>query len=58
MNYKRLKIPELILCEPTVHKDDRGFVYESFKKESFNNFVGFDIDFCVKTIYLIVNMEL
>jgi len=56
MNYKRLEILELILCELTVYKDDRGFVYESFKKESFNNFVGYNI--FVKTIYLIVNMEL
>ena len=46
MKYTRLEIPELILCEPKINEDNRGFVYESFKKESFNDFLGFDIDFC------------
>ncbi|MFY9092890.1 dTDP-4-dehydrorhamnose 3,5-epimerase [Aliarcobacter butzleri] len=50
MNYKRLEIPDLLLCEPTFHKDNRGFVYESFKKESFNNFLGFEVDFCQDNI--------
>lgn len=46
MKYSRLEIPELILCEPKINEDNRGFVYESFKKESFNDFLGFDVDFC------------
>ena len=46
MKYTRLEIPELILCEPKINEDNRGFVYESFKKESFNDFLGFDVDFC------------
>lgn len=50
MNYKRLEIPDLVLCEPTFHKDNRGFVFESFKKESFNNFLGFEVDFCQDNI--------
>lgn len=45
MTYKRLEIPELLLCEPTFHKDNRGFVFESFKKESFEDFLGFKVDF-------------
>ena len=43
MTYKRLEIPELVLCEPTFHKDNRGFVFESFKKESFEDFLGFKV---------------
>ncbi|MCT7557127.1 dTDP-4-dehydrorhamnose 3,5-epimerase [Aliarcobacter butzleri] len=50
MRYKRLEIPELILCEPTLHKDNRGFVFEAFKKESFDKFVGFEVDFCQDNI--------
>lgn len=46
MKYARLEIPEVVLCEPNVHKDIRGFVYESFKRESFNGFLGIEIDFC------------
>ena len=50
MRYKRLEIPELILCEPTLHKDNRGFVLEAFNKESFDEFVGFEVDFCQDNI--------
>ena len=46
MNYKRLGIPDLVICEPKIHEDNRGFVFEAFKKESFNNFLGFEVDFC------------
>ena len=50
MKYTRLEIPELILCEPMIHEDERGFVYESFKKESFDEFLGFKVDFCQDNI--------
>ena len=50
MRYKRLEIPELILCEPILHKDNRGFVFEAFKKESFDKFVGFEVNFCQDNI--------
>ena len=50
MNYKRTQIPEIIVCEPIIHSDDRGFVYEAFKKESFENFIGFSVDFCQDNI--------
>jgi dTDP-4-dehydrorhamnose 3,5-epimerase len=50
MTYKRLEIPELVLCEPTFHEDNRGFVFESFKKKSFNDFLGFKVDFCQDNI--------
>lgn len=50
MKYTRLEIPELILCKPKIHEDNRGFVFESFKKESFDKFVGFEVDFCQDNI--------
>ncbi len=50
MNYKRLEIPDLVLCEPKIHEDNRGFVFEAFKKDSFNNFLGFEVDFCQDNI--------
>ena len=50
MKYTRLEIPELILCEPMIHEDERGFVYESFKKQSFDEFLGFKVDFCQDNI--------
>lgn len=50
MNYKRTQIPEIIVCEPIIHSDDRGFVYESYKKESLENLLGFNVDFCQDNI--------
>lgn len=32
MTYKRSEIEDVILCEPLLHNDNRGFVYESYKK--------------------------
>jgi dTDP-4-dehydrorhamnose 3,5-epimerase len=41
MNYQRTEISEIIVCEAIIHSDNRGFVYEAFKKESFENFIRF-----------------
>ena len=32
MEFKRLKIPDVILIEPPSFEDDRGFFYESYNK--------------------------
>ncbi len=50
MKYSILEIPEIILCEPIIHKDNRGFVYESFKRQSFENFLGYKVNFCQDNI--------
>ena len=50
MDYKRTQIPDIIVCEPKIHEDNRGFVYEAFKKESFENFLGFSVNFCQDNI--------
>lgn len=50
MKYSRLEIKDVILCEPKVNNDNRGFVYESYKKETFNNFLGFKVNFCQDNI--------
>ena len=34
-NFKRLRIPEVILVEPTVFKDERGFFMETYKMADF-----------------------
>lgn len=46
MKFIRTNLPEVILCKPTVFKDDRGYFYEVFKKESFEEFIGYKVDFC------------
>ena len=45
IKYKKLKIPDLLLIEPKVFKDDRGFFFESFNKKDFENAVGKNITF-------------
>lgn len=50
MEYKRLEINDLIVCEPKLHTDNRGFVFESFKQSSFNEFLGFEVKFCQDNI--------
>ena len=50
MKYSKLEIPDVILCEPLIHDDYRGFVYESYKKKSFEEFLGFEVKFCQDNI--------
>ena len=45
MNFTRLEIPDLVLIEPKVFGDDRGFFYESFNRKVFAQGTGVDPDF-------------
>ena len=45
MKFTRLEIPDLVLIEPKVFGDDRGFFYESFNRQVFAQGVGADPDF-------------
>jgi dTDP-4-dehydrorhamnose 3,5-epimerase len=45
MIFTRLEIPELVLVEPKVFGDDRGFFYESFSRKVFAQGTGVDPDF-------------
>lgn len=38
-------IPDVKIIEPTVFGDDRGFFYESFNQNKFENLIGRKIDF-------------
>jgi len=46
MNFIRAEIPEVIICEPTVHGDHRGYFVETFKEDALKEFLGFKINFC------------
>jgi dTDP-4-dehydrorhamnose 3,5-epimerase len=45
MKSRRLKFPEVLLLEPEIFKDERGFFYESFNKEKFEKATGKKISF-------------
>jgi len=44
MNFTPLAIPDVILVEPDVHRDDRGFFLESYHREKYAA-GGIDVDF-------------
>ena len=45
INFKKFRIPDLLLIEPQVFKDERGFFFESFNQKDFKNAVGKNISF-------------
>jgi dTDP-4-dehydrorhamnose 3,5-epimerase len=45
MKVTRLSIPEVIILEPTVFGDDRGFFFESFNLRRFQEVVGQSVSF-------------
>jgi dTDP-4-dehydrorhamnose 3,5-epimerase len=45
MKVTALAIPEVLLIEPTVFGDDRGFFFESFNQARFNEAVGREVSF-------------
>ena len=46
MNFTRLEIPEVILCEPKILSDERGYFSETFRHDKLEEFLGFSINFC------------
>jgi len=46
MKFIKTEIPDVIICEPKVHADERGYFMESFKKEAFEKFIGREVNFC------------
>jgi len=45
MNFIPQSIPEVFLIEPVVHKDHRGYFVETFKQASFDEAIGYRVDF-------------
>lgn len=40
-----LKIPDVVLIEPKVFGDARGYFFESFKQSTFNQAIGYEVQF-------------
>ena len=45
MNVIKAEIPGLLIFEPTVFGDDRGFFFESFSQRKFEEIVGYQVNF-------------
>ena len=50
MKFIKANIPGLIICEPKKLNDQRGVFTESFRKDLFENFLGYKIDFCQENL--------
>lgn len=46
MQFISQTIPEVILIEPKVHGDDRGYFVETFQEKAFNKAIGYKVNFC------------
>ena len=45
MIFIRTDIPDVIIIEPQVHGDDRGYFTETFRQDKLEEFLGFAVDF-------------
>ena len=45
MNVARTAIPDVLVLKPTVHRDTRGFFFESYNRRAFAAAIGRDVDF-------------
>lgn len=45
MNVYNTELEDVLIIEPTLFKDDRGFFYESFNKSIFENAIGKEVNF-------------
>lgn len=46
MNCKRLAIPDVVVCEPKIVGDKRGYFTETYRQDKLNEFLGYSIHFC------------
>lgn len=46
MKFTRTSIEDVIICEPVIHGDSRGYFFESFRQDELNEFLGFNVSFC------------
>lgn len=46
MTFTRTAIPDVVIIEPTVHGDSRGYFVETFVSNKLEEFLGYQINFC------------
>ena len=45
MNFIRTNIPDVVIIEPTVHGDHRGYFVETFRADKLETFLGYKLNF-------------
>ncbi|MGB3750265.1 MAG: dTDP-4-dehydrorhamnose 3,5-epimerase [Arcobacteraceae bacterium] len=46
MNFTRTNILDVVIVEPKVHGDERGYFVETFRADMLEEFLGYKINFC------------
>ena len=46
MDFIRTEIPDVVVIEPTIHGDTRGYFVETFRADKLEEFLGYKINFC------------
>lgn len=46
MKFIRTEIQDVLICEPHVFGDDRGYFSETFRQDKLEEFLGYEIAFC------------
>jgi len=46
VKFTRAEIPDVIIIEPTIHGDNRGYFVETFRADKLEEFLGYKINFC------------
>jgi dTDP-4-dehydrorhamnose 3,5-epimerase len=46
MQFTRTAIPDVIICEPNVKGDNRGYFVETFRQDKLEDFLCFNLHFC------------
>lgn len=46
MQFTRTRIEDVVIIEPIVHGDDRGYFIETFRQDKLEKFLGFKVNFC------------
>ncbi|MEV3836516.1 dTDP-4-dehydrorhamnose 3,5-epimerase [Aeromonas allosaccharophila] len=45
MKFSRTNISDVVVCEPLVHGDERGYFFESFREDKLTEFLGYSVRF-------------
>ncbi len=46
MNFIKTDLPDVIVIEPVIHEDKRGYFVETYREDKLNDFIGKEIRFC------------
>ena len=46
MNFIKTEIPDVVIVEPKVHGDHRGYFVETYRQDRLEEFLGYRVNFC------------